>query len=153
MLKKIGLLLTPLLILASFSVTIPGYAATVPPDVSDPLSELCRRTDPANGADDAQDTQICKINEETKTNADTKGILGKDGILKRVITLLSWLIGLLAAVFIIIGGLKFTTSGGNSDSVKSAKGMVIYACVGIVVVILSNVIINFVIGLANKATN
>lgn len=146
MFKKLGILLAPLLLFSGLALGGVAFAATPTPDPGDPLGEFCRNTDAQT------DTTICDINEADKTNADTKGLLAKNGIIKRVLGLMSWLVGMLAVIFIIVGGFKFTTSGGNSDSVKSAKNMIIYACVGIAVVILSQVIINFVIGLANKAS-
>jgi uncharacterized membrane protein YjfL (UPF0719 family) len=48
-------------------------------------------------------------------------------------------------VVIIVAGIMFTTSGGNADSVKKAKSMLLYAVIGIVVSILAYAIVNFVL--------
>jgi hypothetical protein len=50
---------------------------------------------------------------------------------------------------IIIGGLKYITSGGESSNVSGAKNTIIYAIVGLIVVALAQFIVHFV--LANTA--
>lgn len=55
------------------------------------------------------------------------------------------IIGVIALVFVCIAGLKFITSQGNPQEIASAKGTLIYAAVGIVVVAMSEVIIQFVL--------
>ncbi len=61
------------------------------------------------------------------------------------LNIFSMIIGIIAVVMIMIGGLKYMTSQGDANQVNSAKNTILYACVGIVVVILSQVIIKFVI--------
>lgn len=47
---------------------------------------------------------------------------------------------------IIIGGLRYVTSGGNPSSVTGAKNTIMYAIVGLVVAFLAFAAINFVLG-------
>lgn len=49
--------------------------------------------------------------------------------------------GLLTVLFIIIGGFRFMTAGGNEEAADKAKKTIINAIVGIVVVILSFAIV------------
>ena len=109
-----------------------------------PLDSFC--TEVGNTGD------ICELDQNDKTAGDN-GLLAKDGIVKKVFDLLSWLTGLLAGIFIIVGGFRLITSGGNKDTVKSARNTVIYAAVGLAVIILANLIINVVIGLSNQANS
>jgi hypothetical protein len=51
---------------------------------------------------------------------------------------------------IIIGGLKYITSSGDSNNITSAKNTILYAIIGLVVVALAQFIVKFVLG---KATN
>jgi hypothetical protein len=51
---------------------------------------------------------------------------------------------------IILGGLKYITSGGDAQKVASAKSALIYAIVGLVIVALAQAIVRFVLG---KATS
>jgi hypothetical protein len=46
---------------------------------------------------------------------------------------------------LILGGIKYLTSGGDSKKVTDAKNTVLYAIIGLVVCFLSFAIVNFVI--------
>jgi hypothetical protein len=54
------------------------------------------------------------------------------------------LTGIIAVIMIIVGGFTFITSGGNAESVASARRTITYALVGAVVVALSWTIIRFI---------
>ncbi len=69
--------------------------------------------------------------------------------IKLVVDFLSAVIGFIAVVMIIIGGFRYITSGGSSDRVSSAKNTIIYAIIGLVIVALAQVIVQFVL---NKTT-
>lgn len=130
-----------------------SYAATCTPDVADPLKCFCEEVSREVGNQSTEESKkICDINDTERSTASEGGLLAKNGILKKILGLLSWITGLLAGVYIIVGGFKIITSSGESDSVASGRKMIIYALVGIVVVISSNLIINFVIGLVNNAS-
>lgn len=71
---------------------------------------------------------------------------GAADIVKDLINLLLWAIGVLAVIMIIHSGLKYVTSRGDAAGVKSAKDTLLYAVIGLVVAILAFAIVNFVIG-------
>jgi ABC-type sugar transport system permease subunit len=52
----------------------------------------------------------------------------------------------------IVGGLRYITSGGDSSRVGAAKTTIIYALVGLVVVVLAQLIVHFVINQATSVT-
>jgi hypothetical protein len=54
---------------------------------------------------------------------------------------------ILSVIFIIIGGLKYTLSGGDSSGLKSAKETITYAVVGLIITLLAFGIVNYVTGL------
>ena len=65
-----------------------------------------------------------------------------------IITILNVVItvtGLLAVIFIIIGGVHYMTSAGDSNKVKKAKDTILYAVIGLIICVLSFAIVNFVI--------
>lgn len=66
-------------------------------------------------------------------------------LIKNVINLLLYLVGIIAVIAIIIGGIRYTTSNGDASSVKAAKDTVLYAVIGLVVAILAYAIVNFVV--------
>ena len=53
--------------------------------------------------------------------------------------------GIVAVIVIIIGGIRFTTSGSESSNIKAAKDTILYAIVGLVVIIMAAAITDFVI--------
>ena len=46
---------------------------------------------------------------------------------------------------IIIGGLRYITSNGDSGNVTNAKNTILYAIVGLVIVALAQLIVRFVV--------
>lgn len=63
-----------------------------------------------------------------------------------VINIILYIVGILAVVMVIIGGVKYTTSGGDQNAVTSAKNTILYGIIGLVIAILAYAIVNFVIG-------
>ena len=62
-----------------------------------------------------------------------------------ITNLLLFVLGAIAVIMIIIGGIRYTTSNGDSAQTKAAKDTILYAVVGLVVAILAYAIVNFVI--------
>lgn len=57
-----------------------------------------------------------------------------------------YIAGIIAVIVIIIAGINYTTSMGDSGRVTRAKNMIMYAVAGIVVLIVAYAITNFVVG-------
>lgn len=72
--------------------------------------------------------------------------LSADQVLANGLNLVYFLAGVAAVIVIIIGGVLYSTSAGNSASITKAKNMILYAIVGLVVVFAAFAITNFVIG-------
>jgi ABC-type Fe3+ transport system permease subunit len=70
--------------------------------------------------------------------------------LAAVINILSIVVGVVAVIMLIIGGIRYTTSGGDGSSTSSARNTIIYAIVGIVVAVMSQFIVKFVLGRVAK---
>lgn len=70
-----------------------------------------------------------------------------------------FLVGAIAVIMIIFGGIRYVVSGGNSSQVQGAKNTIMYALVGVVVALLAYAAVNFVIntiipgGNINTTTN
>lgn len=60
--------------------------------------------------------------------------------------------GIVAVVMIILGGIKFITSGGDPKQVEGARNTLTWAIVGLIVILLSFAILNF-IGVITGASN
>lgn len=66
--------------------------------------------------------------------------------IKTIVNILLFLLGAIAVIMIIIGGIRYSTSNGDAGSVKGAKDTILYAVIGLVVAILAYAIVNFVLG-------
>lgn len=80
----------------------------------------------------------------TDANAQDK----VNGLITLIINIFSIVVGVVAVIMIIIGGLKYITSSGDSNNITSAKNTILYAIIGLVVVALAQFIVKFVL---NKA--
>jgi hypothetical protein len=69
---------------------------------------------------------------------------------KEIVNIFSIIVGAASVVMIIYGGFRYITSGGDSSRVGNAKNTLIYAVVGLIIVALAQVIVQFVI---SKATS
>lgn len=67
-------------------------------------------------------------------------------VIQAIINILSLVVGVLAVIFIIIGGLKYITSSGDANNTQSAKNTILFALVGLVIVALAQVLVRFVLG-------
>lgn len=61
------------------------------------------------------------------------------------IDLLSIVVGVIAVIMIIVGGLKYIMSSGDSNNINSAKNTILYAIIGLVVVAFAQIIVKFVL--------
>lgn len=66
-------------------------------------------------------------------------------LLRTVIEILSIVVGVASVIMIIIGGLRFITSGGDSSNTASARDTVLYAVIGLVIAVLAQVLVHFVL--------
>jgi len=60
-----------------------------------------------------------------------------------VVTILSFVVGIISVIMVMVGGFRYVTSGGDSTKVGSAKNAIVYALVGLIVVALAQVIVRF----------
>ena len=66
-------------------------------------------------------------------------------VVKLIVSALLFIIGALAVIMIIIGGIRYTISQGDSTAITSAKNTILYSVIGLIVAIFAYAIVNFVI--------
>ncbi len=70
------------------------------------------------------------------TMGDATTALGTAGPATIINNVLSWLAGILALIsvlIIVIAGIMWVTAGGNEETVKKARTMIMYAIIGLVI--------------------
>ena len=68
-----------------------------------------------------------------------------DQAAKTIVNVLLFIIGVVSVIMIVIGGLKYVTSNGNSNQVEGAKNTILYAVMGLVVAIAAYAIVDLVV--------
>lgn len=84
---------------------------------------------------------------DTANECPSPGTGGLDigDLIKKVINIMSMLVGAIAVIMLIVAGFRYVTSAGSDSATAAAKKTIIYAVVGLVVVALAQVIVHFVI--------
>ena len=88
--------------------------------------------------------QPAPIPQPTGTIGNPFGIPANQGfsvILMQVLVLLLQVLGLIAVAFIIYGGFRYLTAGGNEDAAEAGKKIITNAIIGFVIILMSWVIL------------
>ena len=117
--KKIGIILASLVLLAMPLVTL-----------ATPVSVY------ADANSDAQ----AGVNTGSGVSAPSV-----DNIIATGLNLFSFVIGIVAVIMIMIAGFRFITANGDANQVSGARTAIIYAIVGLAVVALAQIIVQFVL--------
>lgn len=72
-------------------------------------------------------------------------LFGNAGVFSEISSVLLFIVGAIAVIMIVIGGLRYVISGGDATQVTAAKNTIMYALVGIIIAILAYAAVNFVI--------
>ena len=144
-LQKIQLLVASFMVVmgvATVLAPVATYAACDAP-ASDAERELCaaaasqeRKKAACEGAAAAGVTD-CENSDAAKTSF--KNIVGT------VINILSVVVGAVSVIMIIVGGFRYVVSNGDSNAMSGAKSTILYAIVGLVIVLFAQIIVAFVI--------
>lgn len=84
---------------------------------------------------------------DTATTSEMKGksINGDNGLIKTVVNVLLWAVGILSVIMIIFSGFRYITSAGDAAKTKSAQSTLTYAVVGLIVAVFAWAIVNIVL--------
>lgn len=102
----------------------------------DPKEQACKGT---GGTWDAA-AGTCGSNAATD---DFQTVIGV------IINTILFILGAVAVLMIIIGGIQYTTSAGDPALAKRGRDTVLYAVIGLVIAFLAYAIINWVVGAFN----
>lgn len=83
--------------------------------------------------------------EAAKCTDCPENLFGDQGIFKTITNTVLYIVGVIAVIMLIIGGIKYVVSGGDAKKVTDAKNTVLYAIIGLIIAFLAFAIVNFVI--------
>jgi len=72
-------------------------------------------------------------------NADSNAI-------STAFNILFGIVGGITLLFVVIGGFRYITSGGNPQSAARAKDTILYALIGLTITVAATAIVNFLFG-------
>ncbi len=72
---------------------------------------------------------------------------GFQGLVIQITNIIVGIVGSVAVLALIYGGLRYVISAGNEDDIEKAKNIIMYAIIGIVVIIIAYVIVQGIAGL------
>ncbi len=144
MLKKIILSFSILI----FSATPVGASADAPSGDA-PKANSASANTPKNG--------VVQLRENLGNFGKQTGLGAKDdddlkGKIASIINIVLGFLGIVALVMIIFAGFKWMTAGGNEETVKEARGNIKNAVIGVAVVFMSFIVVNFVVLQLSDAT-
>lgn len=113
---------------ASFIVAALAAAAIIPAPLQalNPLEETCNSSGSGSNP-------ICQNQDQSA-----------ESLIGTIINVLLFIVGAIAVIMLIWGGIRYATSAGNAASVTSAKNTIVYAVVGLVIASLAYAIVNWV---------
>lgn len=127
--KKLFLTFVAVLSLAGFALAplTPALAATTSEDA------VCEGVGAASGGGGCE---------------PTSGVTDINTVIRTGLRIFQSIVGLIAVIMMVTAGMRFVTSSGDATKVASARNTLLYGAVGIVVVALSEVIIQFALNQA-----
>lgn len=70
----------------------------------------------------------------------------ENSFVTQVINVMSFVLGILAVLMLVIASITYVTVGGNPETASKARRAILYAVIGIIVAISAQVIVRFIIG-------
>jgi len=122
-------ILIPIALVASFAaaLSLPALSPTTHTTSANPIRDLITGTRGGDLEGQAHHTEL--------TVTDIVG---------SVLATVFFVTGLIAVIFIVRAGMKYTTAAGDPSKVTEAKNIIIYSVVGLIVSIAAFGIVNFI---------
>jgi hypothetical protein len=94
------------------------------------------------GAVNCVGADCAKVGANSVSNGQTDDLTGT---VNSIINVVIFVIGFVAVAMVILGGVQYSTSSGDSAKVKKAKDTIMYGIIGLIIAILAFAIVNFVL--------
>lgn len=80
------------------------------------------------------------------TNDVLPDVQATPSTLQKVLTIAFTIIGAVAVLFIVIGGIRYITAQGDPAKVTSAKNQIVYTGIGLIIAVSAAAVVNFILG-------
>ena len=135
--KRITLIFTSFIL----SLVVVSAVALADSAASDDLNDICSKKENKGSA-------LCQgyvegESTDVQNNPQDNPIVS---VITDVTNILSLVAGILVVILVMIGGFKYITSGGEAQKAASGRQTIVYALLGMAVVVLSRQLLLFVLG-------
>jgi hypothetical protein len=135
-----------ILLISGVGLTAHASAQTDPPGASAQAGAAA----PTSATTDLKTDACAGLQQLDSTKKCDGSDTGVEKIVKSIVSLLSYLIGIVAVIMVIISGFKYVTASGDPNNVKSAKDTLIYALIGLFIASLAQFLVHFVLRTSNQ---
>ena len=119
-----------------FVLTVmPSFLLFSPVMAVDVLDKTCTEANVSNSS-------FC---DNVKSEASKNRILGPDGIITKATQFLVFLTGAISLIMVLIGGFRYVASAGDANATKAGKETILYALIGLAIVIFAQIVVSFVL--------
>lgn len=119
------------------SWSFPRFAASTPGGgaggASSDIFQVCN-----NGK--ASRSTVCRDRQES-----SNPLTGKDGLIIKIARIVGVIAGAAAVIIIIISGLRYVLSAGDTKQATDSRNALLYSLIGLVIIVIAESIISFVI--------
>lgn len=119
------------IVAAIVAILLPVFGLSMLPAPTYAAANVCTQLSP--------DSPVYKANGCGGETTDLKTV---------IVNIINGVVGsiaLVAVIFIIVGGVNYMTSAGDTNKLQKAKNTILYAVIGLIIAVLSFAIVNFVI--------
>ncbi|MBQ8991928.1 hypothetical protein IJ090_00625 [Candidatus Saccharibacteria bacterium] len=130
------------MLIAGAAVAIAGLLAFTAPV----MAATCPTGTQWAGTEIGPNSQVKSIAQCNMPKEDT--VAQTDDLWKTIQTIIDWvlaILGLIAVVMIIIGGVTYMTSQGDPTKTKRGRDTILYGIIGLIIALLAYAIVNFVL--------
>lgn len=127
-------------ILCSICLAILVFGASyVQVEAFNPVRDLC-------GNQYSQNSSICKDTQNINNpSCPSTPLFGPNGIITKIVNYMTVILGIVAVFVMIVAGMMYVTSGGEASRINTAKNVILFTVVGLVVAALAQILVHFVL--------
>jgi magnesium-transporting ATPase (P-type) len=131
------IIIAALLVMGASFMFFGGTGVLVAESTSTTIEQLCGDAATNNGG-----TRPAFCDDYDETNKETNPVVGT---INKVANIIAYLAAAIAIIMVMYGGFLFMISDGSSDKVSKGRQTILYAAVGLAVIIAARLLINFAV--------
>ncbi len=112
----------------------------------DPFGRICTAPPTAPGQKTSQQAAVSDSTLCQEKNPDGQNpLFGSEGVMTKIINIMSLVIAIVAIISIMIAGLRYVLGGNNPQDLSNARTRIIYALVALLVAVSAQAVVRFVL--------